>query len=119
MQEKYKYSRGTWPDKNIKEMAESVGRLDLYNTVYSLQCTIGHNNARSMNEYIKITNEGTIFNMGPNWDLVKNILVAAFDCFFHIAKEADKKFAWGIENTSEEIYKNWSDEVGKIKHGTD
>jgi hypothetical protein len=100
---KYKYKKSTWSDKNIKGMSESIGRLDTYNTVYRLQCTLGHNNARSMNEYISVTKEETILNIGPNWDLVKTTLVIAFDCFFHITQEANNKFGWGLESTFEKM----------------
>lgn len=113
--EKYKYQNGTWSDKSIKGMSESIGRLDAYNTVYRLQCTLGHTNARSMNEYVSVTEEGTILNIGPNWDLVKNSLVIAFDCFFHITQEANSKFGWGLESTLEEMSKKWAEEVGKLK----
>lgn len=113
--EKYKYQNGTWSDKSIKGMSESIGRLDAYNTVYKLQCTLGHTNARSMNEYVSITDRGTILNIGPNWDLVKNTLVIGFDCFFHIAQEANEQFSWSLENTLEELAKRWAEEVGKIK----
>ena len=112
--EKYKYQNG-WSDKSIKGMSESIGRLDAYNTVYRLQCTLGHTNARSMNEYVSVTAEGTILNIGPNWDLVKTSLVIALDCFFHIVQEANKQFSWGLESTLEDISKRWSDEVGKLK----
>lgn len=113
--EKYKYQNGTWSDKSIKGMSEAIGRLDAYNTVYKLQCTLGHTNARSMNEYVSITDRGTILNIGPNWDLVKNTLVMAFDCFFHIAQEANEQFSWSLENTLEELAKRWAEEVCKIK----
>jgi len=113
--EKYKYQNGTWSDKNIKCMSESIGRLDAYNTVYRLQCTLGHTNARSINEYVSVTEEGTILNIGPNWDLVKNTLVIVFDCFFHITQEANNKFGWDLETTLEEVSKKWAEEVGKLK----
>ncbi len=112
--EKYKYTNG-WSDKGIKGMSETIGRSDLYNTVYSLQCTIGHTNARSMNEYMSHTEEGTILNIGENLDLSRTTLVVAFDCFFHISKEANKRFSWGLEDTLEGMSKKWADEVGKLK----
>ncbi len=113
--EKYNYSNNTWSDKTIKGMSEAVGRSDAYNTVYRLQCNVGHTNARSMNEYIKVTDEGTILNIGANWDLVQSTLIIAFDFFFHITKEADKQFSWKLEGTLEELAKNWSEEFGKTK----
>lgn len=114
---KYKYRNG-WSDKSIKQMSEDINRLDIYSTVYSLQCTIGHTNARSMNEYINLTEEGVILNIGANWDLVQKTLVVAFDCFLHISKEANNRFGWKIENQLEELAKKWGEEVGKIKHDT-
>ena len=111
----YKYKNGTWSDKKIDEMSESIGRLDMYKTVYKLQCSLSHTNARSINEYVSVTEEGTILNIGPNWDLVKNTLVIAFDCFFHITQEANGKFGWGLENTFEEMSEKWAEEVGKLK----
>lgn len=113
--DKYKYQNGTWSDKSIKGMSESIERLDAYNTVYRLQCTLGHTNARSINEYVNVTEEGTILNIGPNWDLVKNTLVITFDCFFHITQEANSKFGWGLENRLEEMSKKWEEEVGNLK----
>ena len=113
--EKYNYRNG-WSDKSIKGMSESIGRLDAYNTVYKLQCTLSHTNVRSMNEYISITDEGTILNIGANSDLIRTTLVIAFDCFFHITQEANSKFSWGLENTLEEMSKTWSEEIGNLKH---
>jgi len=112
---KYEYKNGTWSDKSIKGICEAIGRSDLYNTVYSLQCTIGHTNARSMNDYIKITEEGTILNIGENYDLARMTLVIAFDCFFHIAKETDDRFDWKIESQLKELEEKWGKEVGNLK----
>lgn len=117
--EKYKYKNGTWSDKSIKGMCEAIGRADLYHTVYSLQCTIGHTNVRSMNDYIKITNEGTILNIGENYDFARTTLVIVFDCFFHVAKEANDRFGWKIESQLKELEEKWDKEVGNLKHGTD
>jgi|JI8StandDraft_1071087.scaffolds.fasta_scaffold117101_2 hypothetical protein len=113
--EKYKYKNNTWSDKKIDEMSELIGRLDMYKTVYKLQCALSHTNVRSMNEYVNVTEEGSILNIGPNWDLVKNTLVIAFDCFFHITQEASSKFGWGLESILEEMSKKWAEEVGKLK----
>ncbi|MDB5204413.1 MAG: hypothetical protein JWP09_441 [Candidatus Taylorbacteria bacterium] len=109
--EKYKYQNGTWSDKSIKGMSESVGRSDAYNTIYRLQCTVGHTNARSMNEYM----HRTILNIGPNWDLVKSTLVVSFDCLFHIAQEANAQFNWGLNTELEELSKRWADTASKLK----
>ena len=113
---KYKYQNG-WSDKTIRGMANAIGRNDMYSTVYRLQCTVGHTNARSMNEYVQLTDEGAVLNIGPNWDLVRATLVVTFDCFYHILKEADKQFSWDIDSRLEDLAKEYAEAVGNFKHG--
>lgn len=115
---KYGYRNG-WSDKSIKGMCESMGRIEMYSTVYKMQCTVGHTNARSMNEYAHLTNEGSILNIGPNWDLVRVSLVIVFDCFFHILKEAGGQFSWSLDTTLEALAKEYGETVGGLQHGTD
>lgn len=115
--EKYKYKNGRWSDKSIRGMCEAIGRVDLYHKVYSLQCTIGHTNARSMNDYTKITDEGTILNIGDNYDLASKTLAVVFECFFHIAKETGDRFGWGIESQLKELEKRFSKEVNNLRNG--
>jgi len=112
--EKYNYRNG-WSDRSIERMSESIGRLDMYSTVYRLQCMVSHTNARSMNEYITSTDQGIILNIGPNWNLVERSLVIAFDCFFHIAKEADRQFTWGVGSTLEEMATKYAEKIGQLK----
>jgi hypothetical protein len=115
---KYSYRNG-WSDKSIKGMSEAIGRMDMYNTVYKMQCTVGHTNARSMNEYAQLADEGSVLNIGPNWDLTRATLVVAFDCFFHILKEADAQFSWNLEVTLEGLANEYAKTVGELKHGSD
>lgn len=110
---KYGYRNG-WSDKSIKGMSEAVGRTDMYSTVYRMQCTVGHTDARSMNEYARLTDEGTILNIGPNWDLTRATLVVTFDCFFHILKEADAQFSWGLSETLEALANEYAEVVGGL-----
>lgn len=112
--ERYHY-RDSWSDKTIQGMSDSIGRLDMYNTVYRMQCTVSHTNARSMNEYITLTDKGTILNIGPNWDLVENSLLISFDCFFHITKEANRQFAWKVDDTLEKIEKRYIEKICQLK----
>ena len=105
-----------WSDKSIAKMSEDIGREDMYTTVYRLQCTVSHTNARSMNEYVREdpVNGGVIINIGPNEDLTEKTLVIAFDLFRMIIEEASKIFNWGLEDTLDEIYKRYVTEVGKL-----
>ncbi|MCF7815753.1 MAG: DUF5677 domain-containing protein [Candidatus Pacebacteria bacterium] len=115
---KYSYRNG-WSDKSIKGMSEAVGRTDMYSTVYRMQCTVGHTDARSMNDYVHLTDEGTILNIGPNWDLTRSTLVVTFDCFFHILKEAAAQLSWDLDVTLEALATEYAQVVGELKHGTD
>lgn len=115
--EEYNYQRHRgWSDKNIREMFVDVGREDLYNTVYKLQCILGHSNARSMNEYVHKSDTDPTFNIGPNWDMTRTALVPVFDCFFHIMKEADEQFSWGLDKSLEDLAEEYGNVVGKLKH---
>ena len=96
-------------------MARAVGRQDMYSTVYRLQCTVGHTNARSMNEYVVESEEGVVFNIGPNWPLAETSLVILFDCYFHIVKEADAKFGWSMADQFENLAQRYSDAVKALR----
>ena len=50
-------------------MAQEVGRIDAYKTVYRLQCQLDHNATRSVNEYVKQSQDGIVFEVsrGENW----------------------------------------------------
>lgn len=109
----YRYRNG-WSDKSIKGMSEAIGRSDMYSTVYKLQCTVGHTNARSMNEYARLGDSGTVFNIGANWDMVNTTLVIAFDCFFHILRESDQQFSWNIDKALEDLSQEYSAGVAKL-----
>jgi hypothetical protein len=105
----YQYKpHGGWSDKSISKMAESIGRKDMYDTVYRVQCTVSHANARSMNEYVKEdTDGGMVINIGPNEDLTEKTLVIAFDLFRMIIEDADKTFEWDLEPALDSIYKRF------------
>ncbi|MBI3335762.1 MAG: hypothetical protein HY001_04680 [Candidatus Portnoybacteria bacterium] len=110
---KYKYNKNGWSDKSISGMAESIGRGDAYNTVYKLQCIVAHTNARSINEYMDLTNEGLVFNIGRNDDSVEKTLVAAFDFLRSIIEEANKQFTWNLGVSLESLYEKYVQAIGK------
>lgn len=104
-----------WSDKSIAQMADSIGRKDMYSTVYRLQCMVSHTNARSMNEYVKEDpGGGVVINIGPNEDLTEKTLVVAFDLFRIIIEETGSIFEWDIKEELESIYKRYVEEVGKL-----
>ncbi|MDP2676208.1 MAG: DUF5677 domain-containing protein [bacterium] len=104
-----------WSNKSIAQMAEAIGRKDMYATVYRLQCMVSHTNARSMNEYVKEDPEGgVIINIGPNEDLTEKTLVVAFDLFRMIIEDADTILKWDQKDVLESIYKRYVEEVGNL-----
>lgn len=105
---KHKYDpRRGWSDKTIQGMAEEIGRVDAYRTVYKLQCIVSHTSPRSMNEYIHHTNEGFIINVGPNSDMTEMVLIAAFDFFGTIFEKAGKQLGWDVEHKLDELSKKF------------
>lgn len=113
VKDEYNYSNTSWSDKSIKDMAEEVGRIDNYYTVYKIQCQLSHSNARSVNEYAVEGESDLIFRIGPSDNLIDETLVASFDFMYHITLEVSKLFKWGIEDElttlSDEYVKNLND----------
>lgn len=112
VQEKYKYGK-SWSDKTPRQMAVSVGRPELYLSAYKLQSQISHTAPRSMNEYIAVDDQGYTIDIGPNDQWVEGALVAAFDCFYHIAKQYDQLLDLGYSNQLEEISKPYAGTVAQ------
>jgi len=93
---KWKYERGVWSDKSIEKMAEDIGRLDAYKTVYKLQCNLGHSNPRSINEYVKEECGNFIVGIEGGNNFIEESLVIIFDFMSNIAKEAYQIYDWEI-----------------------
>lgn len=109
--EKYKYDKPHWSDKNIREMAEEIGRPDLYATVYSLQSQILHTAPRALNEYIKNEHNGYVVDVGQNDSWIEETLVASFDCYFHIVQKCDELLNLGKAFQLVELKKQYETEV--------
>lgn len=92
---KYNYG-SSWSDKNIAEMAKSVGWLDLYETAYRIQCNFSHSNPRSSNDYFKEENGRLVLNSGPSENLVSETLVTVFNSYLHIVRKINDYFKKGL-----------------------
>ncbi len=108
---KYNYG-SSWSDKNIAEMAKSVGWLDLYETAYRIQCNFSHSNPRSSNDYFKEENGRLVLNSGPSENLVSETLVTIFNSYLHIVRKINDYFKKGL---SMEIKKIEDDFVSLLK----
>lgn len=110
----YKYGRFGWSDKSIKGMAEDVGRLDAYNTLYVLQCNICHTNPTSVSEYLEDSDKEILINIDPNENLVKETLIGSFEYFGLLAESVGKKYEWEIQEPLEELFEEY---VNAMKNG--
>jgi len=81
-QSQHKYEPRGWSNKNLWEMATSVGRKDIYNTVYKLQCGLAHSSPRTMNDYFKFKDGSVILDAGPSKNYVNEVLSASFNFYF-------------------------------------
>lgn len=86
----FEYKNNRW--SFIREMFESVGQQDIYDTVYSIQSSLIHSSPRSMNEYFKEENERLILNSGPSDNLVNQTLVTACISYLELVKKMNEFF---------------------------
>ncbi len=113
-QELHKYSNNRWSEQSVAEMAEEVGRVDLYRTVYKLQSQLIHTAPRTMNEYVKQEGNGFIIEVGQNEKWVEETLVATFDCIYNLIGEFDKLLQLGFAKRLDEIAQDYLKVVGEI-----
>ncbi len=113
-QEKYNYSRMGWSDKPIRQMAEEIGRIRIYQTIYYLQSNISHSAVRTMNDYIKFHNKGYTVDMGQSENWVQEDLIASFDFFLAIVNRCNKTLRLGIAKQLNYLSKRYLAEVGRI-----
>lgn len=111
-----KYNYGlTWSDKNIYQMAEEVGRVEAYQTIYKMQCDFAHSNARGLNEYITRQNETEIEIIAcPSIRLLKLVLVHAFDMISNSLFQLDKHLIFGVETDLKLIDDKYRISISKI-----
>ena len=104
----------TWSDKTIAKMSKDVGREEDYKTAYKIQCMLSHSESRSMNEYFKEDDDGSlVIDIGAKTNLIEESLVKNFDFFFSVLERADKIFVFGLEKEFEKISKKYIDLINK------
>ena len=113
-QDKHNYAYGRWSAHTTKQMAEEVGRADLYLTVYRLQSQLAHTAPRTMNEYITQEKDGFVIEVGQNEKWITETLVATFDCIYNIVGEFDKDLQLGFADRLDIIAKAYFESVGEL-----
>lgn len=113
-QEKHKYTDKGWSDKSLFEMAEEVGRINAYKTVYRLQCQLDHNATRSVNEYAKPSQDGIVFEIGQSENWVEESLVIAFDFYYSILVAFNSHFRSGFEAEILDLENRYVTELSSI-----
>jgi hypothetical protein len=105
--------RMSWADKNIKEMAEEVGRLDAYKTAYHLQSNLSHPNPRNINDYFWEIKGNLEIDVGPSDRWISNALAATFDFFFHIIGAYNEELKLGFEQQLKDLSRRYSEKIKK------
>lgn len=108
----------SWSDKKFKEMAEEVGRIDIYKTAYHLQCNLAHPNPRNTNDYFSESGGRLQVNAGPGDDWVMQSLVAAFDFFITIVGEWNKEFKFALDDKLDDLVARYHQKM-KVIRGID
>lgn len=115
-QEKNNYSEKGWSDKSLHDMAEEVGRINAYKTVYRLQCQLDHNATRSVNEYAKHAQDGIVFEIGQSENWVEESLVIAFDFYYSILVAFNSHFKAGFEKEILDLENRYVTELSVINN---
>ncbi len=115
-QSRYNYDpRYGWSIKSIRGMSEEVGRVEAYDTVYSLQSNLTHSAIRALNEYLQLDKKGGILvdtSESDTW--VEETLVTTFDFFYHLIVAWDEECDLGLKESLDTISKEYVAEVDKI-----
>lgn len=115
--EKYNFrSYGGWSDKSIAKMAEEVGRVGAYRTVYSLFSNFTHTAPRAMNDYIKENKDGFTVEVGPTENFVEETLVASFDFFITIIDRFDELNGEMLKDKTADVEKRYLQKVEEINN---
>ena len=113
-QEKNNYTERGWSDKSLHDMAQEVGRIDAYKTVYRLQCQLDHNATRSVNEYAKQSQGGIVFEVGQSGNWVEESLVIAFDFYYSILVAFNSHFKAGFDKEILDLENRYVTELSEI-----
>ena len=114
---KYGYKGNQWSDKNIHEMASSVGRQDASDTIYRLQCQFSHSLSRVANDYGKDNgSDGFEYFVGPSENWVEENLVATFDFLVHILESHRKLIKVEEDSTIKDLVDRYIKQVDMQKH---
>lgn len=113
-QQKNNYNNRGWSDKSLHDMAQEVGRINAYKTVYRLQCQLDHNATRSVNEYAKQSNGGIVFEVSQSKNWVEESLVIAFDFYYYILVAFNSHFKAGFNKELTTLEKCYVTELSEI-----
>lgn len=116
-QEKHNYTDKGWSDKSLYDMAQEVGRIDAYKTIYRLECQLDHNATRSINEYAKQSKGGVVFDVGQSENWVEESLVIDFDFYYSILGAFNSHFKAGFDTELSDLENRYVTELSKINKG--
>lgn len=114
-QSKYKYNKLGWSDISIYKMAELFSKTGLYNTAYSIQCSLSHSNPRTMNDYFKIENDQLVLNSCSSDNLVGETLVITFSSYYELLTQFNEYFKKGVDEELKKLEGRFIKEINSNK----
>lgn len=106
--------RKNWSGKSIREIAEAVGREDIYKTAYALQCSLSHSDASIANNYVKEDGDGYMMDVAPSENWVAQTLVVSIDFFLALIKTWNEAFKLGLDEKLEDLEKRYAEAVRQL-----
>lgn len=111
--------RKNWSGKSIKEIAEAVGREDIYKTAYALQCSLAHSDASVANNYVKEEGEGFFMDVAPSENWVAQTLVVSVDFFLALIKVWNTTFDLKLDDRLQDFETRYVAAVGELNKKRD
>lgn len=84
-----------WPKKTLEELSKEVDLAHTYYTVYWLSSLYTHTLIRSSMSYVSKTNKILSFDIKPDEQLSKDILIYLCHLFTRMVREFDNRFSLG------------------------
>jgi len=93
-----------WPKKKLEELSiKEVDLGNIYYTFYWISSLYCHTSMRSSKSYVSESEEGISFDIKPNQQLAKDVLIWLFDLFRLMAREFDNRFNLGYREKISEV----------------
>ena len=87
-----------WPRKSVEKLAAEVNLTHKYNTVYWKCSVYGHTAISSSRSFVSESKQGISFDLKPDEEVSKEVLIYLFDLFKPLLVEFDSRFNLGYHS---------------------